>query len=937
FVRNQFLLPSQREYMVTMDFSRGKVFIILMNFHSLLQWQGVDLAIYRSPKRFGNVDNNNEKHLLNFSNHFQLSEQDLQPWNGQPDSSFPESDQSYVSDSGLRGVASNHDLLIIPSAHSCRWSAVYVDCSNSDLYSIPTTKFPVGIQIYDLSKNYIAALPSRAFSEYSSLRKLFLQQNLIVEMDSQAFVGLSNLELLDLSANRLVMNETSTQTAFKENVFVPLENLKKLRLEQNNPFPNDTSLRYPHKALSQLANLEELGLDGFSNVVFESGFANLTRLRNLSLDGYRYGHCQLYGLKNETFKNLRFLEHLSMTDCSLKGHGIEAGAFLPLNRLRSLNISNNQDINVQFFDRVFYGLQNATSLKILNMRFVVNLYTLGVCLSSKYIKYFPQSVEHLVFEENKLECIDRNVIDKVRNSLKTLDISRNSLVFGTYLLDLPKLKHLTSLYLDNYRTVANRLPKKFPYNPKTPPLDTDNCSLYDQNIVENEHIILRLPPMLKYVCLRYIGMEYIISTLEVDPNNSLETLVMEGLYLPKLEGPVSGLHSLRTCLMASNKIENIDEHFFETLSSLEMLNLSSNHLGNFFYRNKETRIFQPLNQLETLDLSSNTIRVLSREVFHGLSQLKTLRISHNPISRFFADISHMNRLQNFMAADTDLGLLSKEVRSAITRRLELGSPFHVDLQESPISCNCENLPFLRWMVSSKAFKFENKKYQCSYPDSTYRDIKDGYKETLETLSRECSSKEVLFLIVGAATLGFVAFIIISLVYRYRWKLRYMYHAAYIYLKPGNDTRSDNRFEYDVFVCYAEEDRLFVMNILYPALESRGLSLFVHHRHFTAGELIGSNIVRAVRTCRRTVVVLTRTLAVSSWCNFEIQMANMESAHRGIPILIFLLLDEMKGSEMGAELLFNVQNNTYIPIPTHPIRNDDALKTLWDKLARDIKN
>ncbi|RUS77947.1 hypothetical protein EGW08_014293, partial [Elysia chlorotica] len=362
--------------------------------------------------------------------------------------------------------------------------------------------------------------------------------------------------------------------------------------------------------------------------------------------------------------------------------------------------------------------------------------------------------------------------------------------------------------------------------------------------------------------------------------------------------------SLKELHLHHNLIFEINSQAFVGLSNLELLDLSANRL-------KKTKIFQPLSKLESLDLSSNTIRVLWRSVFDGLNQLKTLRISHNPISLFCADVSNMNKLQYFMAADTSLTYLPEVVRNAISRRLEMGFPFQVSLSESPIFCDCENLPFIRWMVFSKAFKFKNRRYRCSYPDSSYRDITDGYEETLKILSRQCSSNEVLFLSVGGTTLAFLSFIVISLVYRYRWKLRYMYYAAYIYLKPGNTAASDNMYEYDVFVCYAEEDRHFVMTCLYPALEARGLSVFIHHRHFTAGELIGSNIVRAVHSCRRTVVVLTRTFAESSWCNFEIQMANMESAHRGMPVLIFLLLDEMTGREMGAELLFNVQNNTYI--------------------------
>ncbi|KAK3754077.1 hypothetical protein RRG08_024154 [Elysia crispata] len=817
--------------------------------------------------------------------------------------------------------------------------SVYVNCSARNWLIVPTEEFPTVIQVFDLSRNLITALPGHAFFRYQLLRELNLERNNLCKIDPQAFAGLSNLKELNLFANKLVMNETIIRNAFSENVFAPLKNLRKLRLERNNPLPNKSKLRYPHRALSRLSSLEELCLDGFPGAVFESGFANLTLLKNLSLDGYKFGNCKLFELKNETFRHVTSVKYLSITDCSLQGHRIEAGTFKPLINLVSLNISFNQDINVQFFDRVFYGLQNTTTLKALHMQFVVNLYTLGVCLSSRYIKYFPQSIEYLDIRENKLQCVDRNVMDHIQN-LKVLDISKNSFVFGTYLLDLPKLIHLTALHVDDYQFAANRLPKIYPFNPRTPPLETDNCSLYEKHEVnhETQELILRLPPKLHAMNVRYASMRYIFSQLKVDVNNSLESLVLEGNYFPVLEGPILGLNMIKNCHLVANKIYFISEIFFETFTSLQKLNLSVNRLGEFLEDYPQTKVFQPLVELISLDLASNTLRFLGKNLFHGLDKLQFLRISHNPIYRFFPDISNMLNLQAFIAVDTSLSYLSVKTRDAISRRVQNGSSFQADLEQSPIFCNCLNFPFIKWMVTSQAFNFTNKTYLCHYSDTSYINVHDGYTHVLIMLSRECRSQEDLFLTVGAITIVFILLLIFALAYRYRWKLRYMYHAAYIYLRSDRGS-SDHRFEYDVFVCYAEENRRFVTDILCHALEERGLSVLVHHRHFTAGELIGVNIVRAVNTCRRTVVVLTSSLADSSWCNYEIQMANQETASRGKPVLIFLLFDDMDVGQLSPELLYNVQNNTYIQFPSCPTSIEDAccLKSQWDKLARDIRN
>lgn len=61
-------------------------------------------------------------------------------------------------------------------------------------------------------------------------------------------------------------------------------------------------------------------------------------------------------------------------------------------------------------------------------------------------------------------------------------------------------------------------------------------------------------------------------------------------------------------------------------------------------------------------------------------------------------------------------------------------------------------------------------------------------------------------------------------------------------------------------------------LLSSELESRGLKLLIHSRDFVAGDYIASNIVKAVTGSKKTLVVLTRKLLASTWCNYEIQVS-----------------------------------------------------------------
>ncbi|XP_059170837.1 toll-like receptor 4 [Physella acuta] len=203
------------------------------------------------------------------------------------------------------------------------------------------------------------------------------------------------------------------------------------------------------------------------------------------------------------------------------------------------------------------------------------------------------------------------------------------------------------------------------------------------------------------------------------------------------------------------------------------------------------------------------------------------------------------------------------------------------------------------------------------------------------LNGKCSSHVVIFLSVGGGSLMTFSLIIYALLYRYRWRIRYLYYAAYLqYKKSGKQKQND--FDFDAFISYDHKDHNFVVNKLYPELKKRGLNVFIHGRDFVAGDYIASNIVKAVCTCRKTVVVLTRNMINSYWCGYEIQMANIESIHSGRPVLIFLLMEKIPETDLGRELLYNIRNNTYIPYPD-PLPDATSIGRLWDKLASDIRN
>ncbi|CAL1540791.1 unnamed protein product [Lymnaea stagnalis] len=537
-----------------------------------------------------------------------------------------------------------------------------------------------------------------AFSTLMNLEWLDLSRNIIVSLSDGSFSGLARLKTLNLSFNSLTMKDLT----FPQGVFIPLKSLKVLRLNKNNlGIKNGTGLNYPDRALSALANLTYLSLDGIPNNTFGPGFQNMTSLRNLSLTDYLEGDCHMWSLYNTTFVNLSNLEYLHLADCFIKGLLIEPGAFSPLRKLYFLDLTHNEDIDVQHLANVFYGLKDTTTLKILKMELVVNRYSLGICLESRYINHFPQHLEEFHASENNLEAVDRQVIPMLSPSLKKLNVTGNKFVFGTYLQDLRLMANLTEIDLSGGSFTYN-LPSQYPF--QIPKYDaTNSCSLY-QKTLEDAHknpFVFNLPPNLKSIKMNKAGLRYTLSGLRVG-KNSLERLSLKGNYFPHLQGPLYGFDRLQYLDLSSSFIKRIEPDFFVTLTSLKYLTLSRNQLGNNLADDASSaKVFSPLTNLQLLNLSFNALTNLPPNIFRNLTSLRVLSLEKNSLIDFIIDLSSLKKLQYLDLKETRIASLGAETRRQIDALVQMN--ISVNMQRNPILCDCSNQQFLEWMTSSEAF------------------------------------------------------------------------------------------------------------------------------------------------------------------------------------------------------------------------------------------
>ncbi|BFZ00801.1 hypothetical protein BsWGS_03840 [Bradybaena similaris] len=812
------------------------------------------------------------------------------------------------------------------SARPCLCGNLTCVCSNKFLTSVPQN-LPVNITTLLLDKNQFQSLPKNAFSRYMHLKVLDLSVNYITVAEQGTFFGLDQLTWLDLSRNSIGKNEFPP-----EDLFEPLRSLKFLRFDVNE-FPCNKNSSFYGALYSRLQDLEVLQVDWHSEQEFDKRFQSLKSLRSLKTS---CSYCFIDTIYNSTFENLRQLQILNISDCNIEGANIEYGAFSFFTNLRTLDISRNRHLGLEHLQRVMYGLRNS-SLETLIANTIADKYSLNF-VNTSTIQYLPQTLTTLVATGNNIVYIDHQVMKGLPKSLKTIDISDNDITMDPMTLPLADIQELQTLVIKNINeecptsgeeTVARSLQDHIEILMQTKRKNTITPVL----LLTKNTIILPLKLKRVEMSIKEMNYQYLES---INENNSVKELDLSCSYLPIVEmGSFVHLPEL-SYLNLRNSFVRLIIPPDSSLTSLRTLVLGSNYIDYSLYQIGPN--FKGLPNLIDLDLSDNGMIVLPEELFGGIDKLEYLRLNHNLFSDFIANISHLQHLQLLNLSGTGLPYLPEHVRTHINQ-LSTVRPgeIRVDMSGCPIQCDCLNLEFLKWMTRSPAFDNNFGGYKCRYPDTSVKYIADRYEETLRVLTRECAQNYPMYLVILAGTLMLFCLVVGMIIYRFRWKIRYLYYAAY--LKVIDKTRKDDKhpFKWDVFISYDSEDRRFVEGRLTIELQQRGLELLVHGRDFVAGTSILSNIVMAVAESRKTLVVLTRNLLQSTWCNYEVQMATMEAVHTGRPVLVFLLKENIPNSELDVELLRYIKSNTYLPYPGPEEEGDEEImKKFYDKLAHDLK-
>ena len=828
-----------------------------------------------------------------------------------------------------------------------------MDCSGTNVPLKEVCKFTLenpNITAVIYNSNNVSVLRHADLLGCENVQELSLRNVSLSHVEADVFSDMKQLTVLDLRLNDIDIYE-GDHVAFLSG----LSSLRELELCGNLKSFNSTKLSYP--IFSNMSKLEILSLDGLHDIPFRSSYQNLQRLTRLKMSG-QCGLCFLGELTNATFENLLHLKVLDLSNCSVTN--VHAGTFKILRNLTWLDLSLNREIGFIPLRNISYGLQ-FTKIDFLNLSKVYNTFGPSTTLRRQDVCYLRNTtLRELNLDSNRMRLFETNIALMLPDTFQVLHVRDNTFTFGLYLLQAPCAPNVTAVYagLQNYPHAPLQYLDDPVQKSSFVSENDDECTFEQSDYLYNRsrHIAgckffktekiskadlynAGFPKSLKIMSFHDSGMNYIVEKYPIKPfNNLVESLDLSGNILYSWIGPIGPFPSIKSLNLSRNYCSHLESGIFTYMSSLENLYLQQNFLGIPLASDTNGAIFKYLNNLRVLDLSVNQIRHLPPKVFVHLQKLQMLNLSINIITEWTTEIDTLYELQHVDLKSNALSALPQSVMSHFDEFMSREQKvFTIDMGKNPLKCTCKYEQFLTWMVKHKSFFVGFETYNITDDSGTPLTSEECIIK-VNNFTKACRSFTLLIILCTIGITLFISLVTSGLIYKNRWKLRYLLYMnkrRFFGYRAVPDYEPIENFRYDAFISYAEENIRFILDGIIPKLErEHELSLCIHQRDFIAGNAVTENIINAIQSSKKTVVVLSRDFLKSKWCLYEFHMARMESFYSrdGNSILVVVMLENIPPNKlMPLEMIEWIKQESYIEY------TDDAEGNIlfWENLKQAI--
>lgn len=716
------------------------------------------------------------------------------------------------------------------------------------------------IENLTLSKNVIRKLREHVFQSLTKLSNLDLRKNAIENVHKNAFKNLTELGTLKLSNNNLkslnagmfdsqkrltdlYLHSNKLENLSKE-MFQGLDSLIVLTLHDNefSDLTNDVFHNLP--ALKQINFGNYVGVANMPYTIFEKqSHLEFVFLQQVQVDeGLQLSGLEMLDITSSKVGTISGLSNISMVSITECLNPLVVSSFKNLTSTKRLNLSSNAIISLP--DGLFDGLKELDQLQLSHNDLT--------------------SISRLDFQD--LQSL--SVIDLSYNDITTIHPKAFA---NNKQLTIINLKENQILFSDSNVRQFMHL-----YNLRILNLSGNNLTRIPSDLVEMKNGKLEELDLSFNNISMVTFSEIRQNSINLSSTNEIFRVNETRIYLN--DNPLncdcsmfeflSGTHQRHLAPIFDFKCHK-DSVFMKTCTRKTYADdkcpTKCNCTGDEFAVHvscKGKQLTSPpdikfinAKSIE-LDISDNSLTELpilqtdERVTFiqASLNQISEIKTENLPPNLRGLDLSH-----------NDIRIIAPNVIHSVQKHQKL-EVFLV--KDNPFTCHCTDTKPLIEFAKENSSITDLKGAKCDL----------HYELSDEMLQKTCRREAMIYILASVTILISMSGVTLVLFFKNRKFIKMWLYSHDWFLWWVDEEYIDRDKEYDIFISYADENRLTAYRIFYALKKCNVFKICWHEQDFIAGESIDKSIYNAVHKSRRTLVILSEDYGKSPWCLREFDLA-----------------------------------------------------------------